>query len=213
PRRPRLPPRSDGRGGRGRTIRRTGLPPPGPRRSGCRGSGRRGVGIGPRGAAAREAGRLGIEAPQVLAGLLELLLVADGPVAIHQPQQRVRRPLRGGIIRNNGLGINDRGVPRFATQIEDAGLVRLLRKLILQATHVRTRPRSRLTVGKAGGQLLINGQRGLAVRGVELRAVPEPEVRVSCAQQGQRRVFGGGGFVGGFAKIARRLHVVTDLER
>src|SRR5882672_1947392 len=97
-------PQSNVRHERGRTSPRTAPPPPRrPPRSGC-GGGRRGrAGIGRRGAGAVEARRLGIEAPQVLAGLLQLLLVADRAIAVYQSQQRVGRPLRGGIVRDHVL--------------------------------------------------------------------------------------------------------------
>src|SRR5258708_27342759 len=78
---------------------------------------------------------------------------------------------------------------------------------------MRTRPRRCVAVGEPAGQLLINGERGLDVAGVELGAVPEPQVRVPGPEQRDRRVLRGGEFVGDFPKIARRLHVVAELKR
>src|SRR5437870_9899791 len=85
---PLLLPRSNVRHGRDRRSLRTAPPLPGPRRSGC-GGGRRGRGgTGRRGTGPVERRRLGVEAPQVLAGLLQLLLVADRAIAVHQAQDR-----------------------------------------------------------------------------------------------------------------------------
>src|SRR2546425_7245298 len=88
---PPFPPRSNARRARGRTIPRTAppLPPPRPRRSGTRGRRRRRgrrAGVGDRGTAPRDALGVGVEAPHVLAGLLQLLRVLDRAIAIDQTQ-------------------------------------------------------------------------------------------------------------------------------
>ena len=109
----------------------------------------------------------------MITGLLELLFISDGAIAVDQSQQGVGGALGIGIIRDHVFEVDDRGIECLATHIENAGLVRLLGKLILEPADVRARARGRVAVGEPSGQLLIDRQRGLAVRRIELGAAPE----------------------------------------
>src|SRR5437867_1317938 len=152
------------------------------------------------------------EPPQVGTGFLQLVRVADGAVAVGQPQQRVAH-LRGPrIARDHVLEVDDRRVVGPPPEIKHPGLVGLFGEPLLQLSHVQLRPRRGLAVGIAPGELLVDREGRLAVRGVQVRAPPQPQVRVPRPQQSERRVRTVRILVGHLAELVRRLHPIASLE-
>src|SRR2546422_1721048 len=133
------------------------------------------------GAAGSEPVGLGIILPQVGAGFLELLDVADGAVAVHQSQQRVGDEPGARIVGDDVLEVDDRGVVRATPEIEHAVLVVLLRKPLVELADVQLRAGRGARSRVAPLELLIRRQRRLPGLGVELGPAPQAQVGVARA--------------------------------
>src|SRR5690349_15922443 len=157
-------------------------------------------------------GRRRMEAPNVATGLLHVFLVAEGPVGLHQMDEGVRGDGAPRIGRDQVLEVQNGGVVSLEPHVEQGRLVLLVGEALLQVVDSRLGSLGRLGAGIAVDQLLIGGERGLAVRRVQLRTAPQVGVRVAYPEQrlGRERIVGR--VVRRLPELARGVEVVAHRE-
>ena len=112
---------------------------------------------------ARLLARVGVETPDVAAGLLHVLLVPQLPVGLHQLHQRVGRDRGPRVGGDHVLEVEDGGVVGLELEVIERRAVLLVREALLQLGDPRLGPGGRAGAGVAVEQLLVGGERGLAV--------------------------------------------------
>src|SRR5438876_1074537 len=75
-----------------------------------------------------------------------------------------------------------------------------------------TRGQDGVAVLESAGQLLVDGERRFAVRRIQLRFPPQPQVRIARSQQGQGGILAGRVLIRDLAKLMGRLNAVPRLE-
>src|SRR5689334_6257108 len=137
-------------------------------------------------------GRRRMEPPDVAAGLLHVFLVAERSIGLHQMNESVGGDGAARIRRDQVLEIQDGGVVGLEPHVEQRGLVLLVGKPLLQVVDAYLRTLGRVGAGIAVDQLLIGGERGLAVGWIQLGTAPQVSVRVAHPEQclGCERIVG-----------------------
>src|SRR5207245_70279 len=115
-----------------------------------------------------EPARSWIIALQVIARLFEFVGVADGAVDLREPEQGVDGAGGFGIAGDHVFEVDDGRIVGAALQIEHAVLVGLFGKLIFELPDVHLGAAGRVGAGEAARQLLVDRQRVLARRRIQL---------------------------------------------
>ena len=156
--------------------------------------------------------RLGVEPPDVSAGLLHVLLVAERPVGLDEMDQRVRSHRAPRVRRDQVLQVQDRRVEGLETHVVQRRLVFLRGEALLQVIDPLLRALGRRGTRIAVEQLLVGGERRLAVGRVQLGPPPEVGVDVAHPKQrlGSQRIVRR--VVGHLPELARGLEVAAHGE-
>src|SRR3989475_13069609 len=104
--------------------------------------------------------------------------------AVNEAQQRRYGPARLGVVRDHVLEVDDGRVVGPAPEVEHPVLVGLLGEPVTQLLHVQLGSCRGRRAGIPSLQLLVDGERRLAVGRIELRSPPQAQVGVAGPEQG-----------------------------